>query len=60
MITTRMKICAICKGACRREYVEITNCIMMDECSGSKKTVIDNFETNMFNLKSLLQITDFE
>jgi len=35
MITTRMRIC---KGAhCRRECVEVTNCVMMDECSGRKK-----------------------
>jgi len=27
---------------------------------GEKIKLIDNFETSMFNLKSLLQITDFE
>jgi len=38
MITTRIRIY---KGAhCRREYVEVTNCVMMDECSmGERKTV---------------------
>jgi len=35
MITTRMRIC---KGAhCRREYIQVINCVMMDECSGRKK-----------------------
>jgi len=58
MITTRMKIC---KGAhCRRECVEVINCVMIDECFLRKKgRLIDNFETSMFDLKSL-QITDFE
>jgi len=51
----------ICKGAhCRRECVEVTNYVMIDECSGKKRRLIDNFETNMFNLKSLLQIIDFQ
>jgi len=55
MITTRMRIC---KGAhCRHECVEVTNYVMMDE---KKRRLIDHFETSMFNLKSLLQITDFE
>jgi len=46
----------ICKGAhCWR--VEVTNCVMIDECSGRKKRrLIDNFKTSMFNLKSWLQI----
>jgi len=51
----------ICKGAhCRYECVEVTYCVMIDECSERKKRLIDNFETSMFNLKSLLQINGFE
>jgi len=35
MIITRMRIC---KGAhFRRECVEVTNCVTMDECSRRKK-----------------------
>jgi len=35
MIPTRMRIC---KGVyCQCECVEVTNCVMMDECSGRKK-----------------------
>jgi len=35
MITTKMRIC---KGApCQRECVEVTNCIIMDEYSETRK-----------------------
>jgi len=47
------------KGAhCRRECVEIIVLRWMN--LWEKKRLFDNFETSMFNLKSLLQITDFE
>jgi len=35
MITTKMRICK--RAHCRRECVEVTNCVMMDEYSGRKK-----------------------
>jgi len=35
LITSRMSICK--GGHCLRECVEVTNCVMMNECSGRKK-----------------------
>jgi len=57
MIITWMKICK--RVRCRRECVEVTNCVTMSAL-GRKRRLIDNFKTSIFNLKSLLQIIDFE